>query len=124
MVSVALSTLHMADVVDGSEMSFPLMAALKWRTAQVGHRRGYANGRQRIVLRKQITHDAEVTLPLLTITQAAWLHGRVGRLLLVRDDRGHKAYGSFLELPEDLHDWDSESDVSLSFLVVTYTESV
>lgn len=125
MAGVTLGTLWLNDAADLSDgIAFPLMSKLTVVTAQPGEVRTMANGRLRMVSRAGRSRTWQADLPNLDRTAVDWLEDHLGELVLVRDDRGRKMFGTYLTLPDDAHRYDAESDVQITLLEVTHSEAV
>lgn len=125
MASVALKTLWLNDALDLADArEFPLMSALQVTSAVQGEVRPRANGRQVFVRRAGIARTFTVTLRHCDREQIDWLDGKLGSLLLVRDDRGRKAYAVYREVPVDEIGHTGEGHVSLTLTEVSHSEAV
>lgn len=125
MAGVTLRTLWLNDADDLSDYrSFNLMAKMSVTTQKPAEVRRMAGGRRRVVTRDGTAREFDVDLPNLTRAQVEWLEDHLGRVLLVRDDRGRKMYGAYFALPDDAHAYDVESDVSLTLVEITRDEAV
>jgi len=125
MASIVLSTLWLNDAADLTDYrAFPLMAELEVTTSKSVEQRRYANGRLRMVSRAGLRREASATLTHCTREQVEWLESKVGRVLLVRDDRGRKFYGSFAAVGVEEHAYNIEADVSLDIAEVSVAEAV
>lgn len=123
MASLHLPTLVLTDVVDlADSMAFPLMTALSFPTAARGEIRTYAGGRQRSVSRQGRLRRAVATLPNCTRAQIAWLEDHLDRLVLARDDRGHKLFGKYFDLDPAEHRYNIEADAQITIGEITFSE--
>lgn len=127
MASVTLTSLWLNLASDLSQFrSFPLMAGLRIATEQPGEVRQYASGRRRLV-RKAPTAARAVTLvlPQCDRDQIAWLEGNAGQLVLARDDRGRKVWGTYFTVSVDEAQGDpTAGDVVIALAEVTHSEVV
>ncbi len=125
MASVELDTLWLNDMADLSDyQSFPMMSALTIKPVVVGGVRGYANGRRRAITQPGRFVTASGSLPACTREQMDWLEEHTGRPVLVRDDRGRKFYGIYLEADFDEHAYDDEADAALTIAEISHSEEV
>lgn len=125
MATVLLETLWLNDAADLTDsMTFPSMKALGASPQTPGEVRLYANGRLRAVNRSGRQQQLAVQLPACSREQVTWIEGHAGRLLLVRDDRSRKFYGTYYNPSIDEHGYDDNADVSLSLVEITHSEAV
>lgn len=91
-----------------------------------------AGGRVRVVTRAGTARSWSLRFRFLTQAQVAWLEERAGRVVCVRDGRGHRLFGTYLHVAATelayvkLADVASVklADVSLTFTEVTFSEAV
>lgn len=126
MATITLDTVWINLASDPSQYrSFPLMSSLRVVKDQPGSVSNYASGRRRLVLKSGGGFTVSLTLPQLDRDQITWLEAHIGELMLVRDDRGRKIWGTYLSLPVDESQGDSgHGDASISFSEITYSEVV
>lgn len=125
MVAVALATLWLNDTADLTDCrSFPFMSKLSATPQTPGEVRLYANGRRRAINRAGAQQQLAVTLPTCDRDLVTWIEAHAGRLLLVRDDRGRKFYGTYYNPTIDEHAYDENADVSISLIEITHSEAV
>jgi hypothetical protein len=124
MASLRLQSLVLSDAVDlADSMTFPLMTALSVPTAVRGEIRTYAGGRERSVSRRGRRRRVVAALPNCTRAQVAWLEDHLDRLVLARDDRGHKLFGKYFDLEPAEHRYNIEADVQvISIGEITFSE--
>lgn len=85
--------------------------------------------RRRLIRRGTITGDiaAEsyvITLPRCTSADVVWLRAHVGILLCVRDHKGSKFYGAYLDVPREIQTgFPDRTGVKITVDEVTYSES-
>lgn len=125
MASLTLDTLWLHDHADLSDFRvFPFMSALS-RTPQVqGSRRKYGTGRLRSYAQAGVTRDWSVALVAQTQSDMDWLEAHLNRTLLARDDRGHRIFAVYYEIPIMEHAYNKEGDLTLNLLEVTATLAV
>lgn len=85
----------------------------------------YSGGRQRAVTQEGIGGTWQLTLVQMSIADTETLRSWMGQTILVRDNRGRKEYGVFLEVPRST--WKEQLDtydVALTLLLVSYDEAV
>jgi len=104
--------------------SFPLMSGLEVDTNQPGEVRTYAGGRLRLVTTAGVARTATLTLPECSRDQINWLQTYVGQTVLVRDDRGRKIWGTFLQPKVNENQYAQTGDVTVVINEITYTEAV
>jgi hypothetical protein len=88
-----------------------------------GEYRRYANGRTRLIKRAGQLRQEEVLLKHLDQASVQQLESWAGELLLMRDPRGGRLWGSYLEVspaPRPI----GTADVTLTFVEVTHDEAV
>jgi len=125
LASVVLGTLWLNDAADLADYrSFPHMTGLSVETSRPLEVRRMANGRLRTVSRAGSQTRIDVSLSACTRADVSWLESKLGRVMLVRDDRGRRLWAVFSEFPAEEHQYDDEADVSLSFLEVSVVEAV
>jgi len=107
-----------------SFQSFPLMSALEVDTMQPGQIRTYAGGRLRLVTTAGVARSATITLPECSRAQINWLQSNAGNIVLVRDDRGRKIWGAFLNPKVVENQYNTNADVTLVINEITYSEAV
>ncbi|QDC24799.1 hypothetical protein FE374_09395 [Georgenia yuyongxinii] len=84
-----------------------------------------AGGRVRVMRRAGANRSWSLGLPALTQEQTRWLEDRVGVLLCVRDNRGHKMFGTYMGTQVDeIPSTDKIADVSLTVTEVSWSEAV
>ena len=123
--SVTLSTvwINLASTLSNYQ-AFPLMSALQVDTNQPGEVRTYAGGRLRLVTTAGVARTATVTLLECSRDQINWLQSVVGQTVLVRDDRGRKIWGTFLQPKVAENQYAQTGDVTLVINEITYVEAV
>ena len=122
---VRLRTLWLNDAANPADaVSFPLMSELQVAPAIRGEVHRYAGGRSRSVTRKGVTRPVEATLANCTRAQVAWLEAHIGLPVFVRDDRGRRLVGTYLEVPTAEHPYDDEADVALQVSELSLVEEV
>lgn len=89
-----------------------------------GEVRRYAGGRLRIVSRPGKQQVLSVTLRYVPLVSIETLRSWAGSLLLVRDKRGRKLYGTFFSTEVSDLKGVAYADVTLEFSQVTYAEAV
>jgi hypothetical protein len=105
--------------------SFPYMSKLAPSTERAGEDRDYANGRIRLVLKGARKQSFQLTLPNCTRAQINWLEQHTGELMLVRDDRGRKVWGTYFKIMLDENSTDIDlGDVDITFKQITHSEAV
>lgn len=125
MASVALRTLWLNDAADLTDaLSLPGMSSLSVASQAPGAVRRMANGRLRSVSRAGQARTVDATFDACTRAEIAWLDAHVGRIVLIRDDRGRKLFGIYYEVPVDEHQYDDQGDVNLTLTEVTFSEAV
>ena len=100
------------------------MSALEVDTVQPGEVRTYAGGRLRLVTTAGIARTATVTIVEASRDQINWLQSVTGQLVLIRDDRGRKIWGTFLNPKVTENQHNSYGDVTLIVNEITYSEAV
>jgi hypothetical protein len=121
--SVVLNTVWLNDALNPSDYaSFPLMAALNVTTSQSGEVRQYAGGRTRLVLKAGTPRNISLDLPELDRAQVAWLESHVGKLVLVRDDRGRKIWAAYITAGIDEAQGHKTASAGIGLTEVSYTE--
>jgi hypothetical protein len=123
--SVTLKTvwLNLASDLTQSQ-SFPQLSALNIATTQPGEVRTYANGRLRLVTRAGLARAISLTLPECDRDQIAWLENNVGKLMLVRDDRGRKIWATYFTMPVDENRYNMDGNITLALNEVTHSDVV
>lgn len=97
---------------------------------QEGAFRSYANGVTRLILGSASTRVIAVTLRALTPGQVNALEAMVGQTCLFRDSYGRRIFGSFIittatDIPlSGRAQIDLQTDVTIAFQQVTYSEAV
>lgn len=125
MATVTLTTLWLNDATDLTDYrSFPLMNQLRATPQTPGEVRLYANGRFRSIKRAGAQQQLAATLAACDRDQVDWIEAHAGRLLLVRDDRGRKFYGTYYGPTIDEHPYDDEADVTLTLVEISHSEAV
>ena len=100
------------------------MSGLEVDTNQPGEVRTYAGGRLRLVTTAGVARTATLTLPECSRDQINWLQTYVGQTVLVRDDRGRKIWGTFLQPKVNENQYAQTGDVTVVINEITYTEAV
>lgn len=125
MASIDLTTVWINDWSSVADVqSFPLMSRLSVETSTPGKVQTYANGRLRYIGSPTRSRSWSIDLQACTRDQVSWLEDHAGRIVCARDDRGRKVFGVFVSVPADEHQYDDETDVSLSLAEVTVSEAV
>ncbi len=125
MTMITLSTVWINLADDPSQFrSFPLMSQPRVVNEGTGSATQHASGRRRLVVKPGGGHDFSLTLPQLDRDQIAWLDAHVDELVLVRDDRGRKVWGTYNSFPVEEVQGDTHGDASLAISEVTHTEVV
>jgi hypothetical protein len=126
MTSVALTTVWLnlaSDLTDNQ--SFPMMSKLSVTPERPGEAREYANGRIRLVRKGAQKTTFNVTLPLCTRDQIEWIEANTGELMLIRDDRGRKVWGTYFKPSIDEVSEDTDAgDVEFTFVEITHSEAL
>ena len=124
MASVALTDLWLHDASDLSDSVTLWLADEKASVSQAGAVRRYANGRLRAVTRVGQRESVQVTVHLSDRTQLDQLRDWCGSLLMLRDKRGRKLWGSYFDL--DVTELVPSTFVSVAFTFhqTTYSEAV
>lgn len=78
-------------------MAFKEAVVLEVATGKDGNVRAGANGRIRLFLSDTRRRTFNLQFELISRAQADWLEAHVGELVCVRDDRGRKVFGTYLE---------------------------
>jgi hypothetical protein len=121
--SVVLSRAFLSDVADLANPLVCYTAERSDRRAVAGQVRVMANGRRRVVTRAGDARDLGMTLRLLTPAQVETLAAWRGRVVLFRDVRGRRVFGTFFDLAVRDYADRSGHDVTLTLTEVTYDES-
>lgn len=126
MTTVALTTVWLNLATDLSDyQSFSYMSGLNVNTMRPGTDREYANGRLRLVLNGSTRRTFQLTLPACTRDQIDWLELHTAELMLVRDDRGRKVWGTYFKMSVSEKSADTDSgDVEIEFKQITHSEAV
>ena len=123
--SVTLATVWINLAANASNyQTFPLMSLLDVETVQPGSVRDYAGGRFRLVTIAGVARKATITLPECPRDQINWLQSNVGNVVLVRDDRGRKIWGAYLNPKVNENQHNGNGDVMLVIDEITYSEVV
>lgn len=125
MASVSLGTVWLTLVSDQTDsVSFVAMTQLTSTPQNAGQVRRYASGRTRAVVPVGVPNQFQLVAAACSRDVIVWLESHTGQLLLVRDDRGRKFYGTYFQPGTAEHAYDLEGDVSLTIDEVSYSEAV
>lgn len=127
MVAVNLGAIFLNDVADPSDyLRLVYVRRFSKNPGSVrGEVRRMAGGRTRLVLMEGRDVSWELTFGTTTPEEKEWLVAHTGRLLCVRDDRGGKFFGAYLESPWDERTWSKDAEnVQLSITELTHSEVV
>lgn len=89
-----------------------------------GEVRAYAGGRLRVIRRATQRRTLKVTLRYVPLADIDTLRGWAGDVLMVRDKRGRKMFGTFFSSQVSDLKGLTYADVTLEFQQVSYTEAV
>lgn len=141
MASIQLATLWLNDLADLSDnVNFPLMAAVT-DTPAIGAAtvsaandnsttsgqvpiRLYAGGNLRAISQPGAQRVLAPTLYACTPLQEAWFYAHQGLTLLVRDDRGRRFYAQYFTYQSAPHQFDGNTDITLSLTELTGSDAV
>src|SRR5690348_4546457 len=79
-------------------LALKVVTQLQPSTSQAGEVRPMASGGLRLVLQASRPRGYNVGVTLASRDQIDWLEAHVGQVLCVRDDRGRKFFGTYLDM--------------------------
>jgi hypothetical protein len=125
MASVGLSTVWLNLASDlAQSLSFEFVTGIDPSPSTPGEDRQYGAGRFRAVLSGSTQKQAKVTAQAVTADQVATLREWDGLLVCYRDDSGLKFYGTYRSPQISRHQYNPDSDVSLTITETTVSEVV
>lgn len=124
--TVSLSAVFLNSTSDPTDfLALKPISRLQPNTSQAGEVRPMASGGLRLVKQATKPKSYSVGVTLATRAQIDWIEAHVGLVLCIRDDRGRKFFGAYLESPVDESVFSSEyGNVSIQFNEVTYSQAV
>ena len=125
MAAVAFLSVIMSDALDGTDaVAFQSAERSDTRT-RGGRVAEYAGGRTAIVSRPLRSQTFGLTAMRVPASTLLWLEGHAGRLVLARDHRGRKLYGTYFGLTvTDVKARPALVNVSFVVQQVTFSEAV
>lgn len=115
--------LHLADDL-GTYLALPVQPVAETDAADAEVRR-YGRGRDVLVVRPGQTRTIPITLRRVSWADLQTLRSWTGRLLMLRDLNGRKAFGVYRQVDAtDVRAEQLAETVSLTFQTVTYDEEV
>lgn len=124
MASVALRDLWLHNANDLSDSITLWLADESALVYVLGEVRRYANGRRRTVTRVGQSESVRVTVHISDRTQYDQLKDWCGSLLMLRDKRGRKLWGSYFDLDVTELVPSTFLAVAFTFEAATYDEAV
>lgn len=125
MASVKLRAIWFNRVADPTDfLALRFVTGFSRSPEKPGEIRRGAGGRVRLFTRAGWAVSWSLSFQAVAPQQKRWLEDHAGELLCVRDDRGHKVFGSYLSVDVEEHRYNHEADVSLTFTELTHSEAV
>lgn len=125
MTAIVLCTLWLNSADDPTDvMAFPYLSSLASTPQQNVQLQPFAQGRIRAIITPGTAQQVAVDLAACSGDQRAWLDDHAAALLCVRDDRGRKFYGMYVAPATAEHQYNSDSEVSVTINEVTFSEAV
>lgn len=125
MASITLSAVWLNLASDLSDcVELDTMTGLTSTPQNTGTIRRYASGRTRAVIPAGVPNQFAVTAQAVPRSTIVWLESHTGQLMLIRDDRGRKFYGTCFQPATAEHQYDQDGDVTVTFTEISYSEAV
>lgn len=124
MASVTLTTVWLNLAADLTQaLSFLIVSAIDPTPITPGDDREYGNGRFRAVLTGATQQKVTFTALAVPATDIATLRNWDGQAVCYRDDSGLKFYGTYRSPSIPRHQYDTDSDVTLTITETTVAET-
>lgn len=125
MASITLATVWLSVASDYSDyITLTTMSALTSAPQNPGSVRRYAGGRFRAVTQAGTPNQFAVNAHACDRTTIEWFESHTGIVVLVRDDRGRKFYGTYFVPSTTEHAYDVEGDITVTISEVSFSEAV
>jgi hypothetical protein len=105
-------------------VTFRFLTQFSRQQTKPGRIQRMAGGRTRVIRQAGMSRSWDLGFKYVTPEQKEWLEDHSGVVMCVRDDRGHKMFGTYLGV--DVSEWmyNHQGEASLMFQEVSFSEHV